>query len=782
MRRVTIGRWGEERTMRENATKLVKSKASGRASKPLKRPLWKRLMLWGLIAALLSCAAAIIGFWSIVFYLDGQTPTILSADDYARVAKQGTKIYAIDGRLVGEFFVERRTVVPAKQIPRVMKQAIVSAEDGNFYNHEGLDYWSMARAFLAVIRSRKFSQGGSTITMQVARTFYLSRTKTISRKLKEIVLSRKLEQRLGKDTILYLYLNQIYYGHGRYGVQEASRFFFSKDAQHLTVPEAALLAGLVQSPERLSPIRHPKRALARRAYVLQQMWKRDYITEERYRSLSKSPLGLRIARLDGFVAPYYVNIVAGKLQRRFGKRVLYEGGLRVYTALDPTAQIAARNALRRGLEAIDKKHQFQRPLRHLTVNAIGEFVRTLRSEFPKKHLSSSQIVLGVVVGRTGDKQGYRVSLGPLIAVLRDRDLMRYKTDKQPPSALYRHGDVLRVSTLLPITLTSITETVFLKPENSPQGAIVAIDPRTRHVKALVGGYDAEQFPFNRAYQAHRQAGSTFKPIVYAAGIESGRITPEMIFHNVPETYRLSRRKTWRPKNFSGRYDGKPYTVREALMKSINVIAVRILDKVGIPYAITFARKIGIRSPMSNDLTLVLGSASVSPLELVNAYATFASNGRYQDAILIRRIVDGQGQLRNLPQTPPRQVISVRVAKTITQMMIDVVQRGTGIAARKLGRPAAGKTGTSNKSRNNWFVGFTPQLVCGVWVGFDDRTPIRRGTGGGLAAPIWTAFMKDVLSGKPLLSFHLPPGHPKSTIQNRPGRKSAPRDLDSLLNQ
>ncbi|MCA9519875.1 MAG: PBP1A family penicillin-binding protein [Myxococcales bacterium] len=751
--------------------------------RPEKRraPLWKRLLKIALLVGFSGAALAIIGFWSVVFYLDSQTPSILTRDHYWKMAKQVTRIYARDGRVIGEYFIERRTLIKATEIPEVMKQAITAAEDSRFYQHEGLDWLGLLRAFYAVARDKKFSQGGSTITMQVARTFYLTKRKTLGRKLREIVLARKLEQRLGKGSILFLYLNQIYFGHGRYGIREACRYFFSKDIKQATVVEAALLAGLVQSPESLSPIRHPRRALARRAYVLRQMADNGFITLAEATRLSQTPLGLKIASAPHDAAPYFTQAVVRKLVNQYGKRAVYEGGLQVWTSVDLEMQKAAVDAVRHGLKEIDRQFGFYKPLRHVGPAEIQRALATLAKEIREhKVLSSGRIVEGIVLGRSAKPKGYRVSLGAFRATLPDTSLERFETPTRKASALYRRGDVIRVSTTHPVRLEQPTD-VELKPEGGPQSSLVAIDPKSREVLALVGGYDFELYSFNRGWQAYRQAGSTFKPIVYAAAIESGKMTPQTIFYNVPETYRLSRTRTWKPKNFSGRYDGKPYSMADALKNSINVIAVTILDRLGIDPAIDFARRIGVQSKLSHDLTLVLGSASVSPLEMTNVYATFANGGMYRDPILITRLVDGRGHTLVATHPPAHRVISQSLAQTVTQMLHRVVELGTGRAARKLGRPAAGKTGTSNKGRNSWFVGYTPQLVAGVWVGFDDRLPIRRGTGGRLAAPIWTHFMKVALQGKPLLGFHgvpLAPAKLPTTMKDK--QQTAPRDLDSLL--
>ena len=701
---------------------------------------------------------AVMGYWALIFYFENRLPPIFDPGDYLKHTSQVTRVYSADGDVLAEIGDQRRTVVAPEDIPKLLKQAVLAAEDADFYDHEGLDYWGMARAMYKNVRDQRFSQGASTITQQVAKTFFLTSEKTISRKLKEVVLARRLEQKLTKDQILYLYLNQIYWGHGRYGLGEAARFYFGKDLKGLTLADAALLAGMIAAPERYSPFRDKDKAAERRAFVLDQMARHGFIAPERARAAKHEPIRLNFRGDPQLgLAPYAMDSVRAFLSKRFGPEV-GRLGLRVETTIDARLQREAEQAIRSGLEAVDRLYDLAAPIEHISKARVAAYIHKLAKALPTRGIRSGEVALGVVTGIDRKAHAYRVHVGLGPARLPFSSVERYR-GRLEAHELYEVGDVVRVSPRhpLPASWDDSGNLPAINLDQGPQSALVAIDPKTRHIKALVGGYDHGTHPFNRAQQARRQAGSTFKPIVFAAAIESGIVEPLTELRNVPETYRMGRGRYWKPKNFNGKYDGKVYTARMALAKSINVIAVKILEDTKLKRATHFARRIGITSDIPQNLSVALGSVAVSPQELTGAYATFASGGWAQESILVTRVTDAAGKVLYEAPVERKRATTAKVAYRITEMLQAVVSHGTGKRARSIGRSAAGKTGTTDHGVDTWFAGYTPELVCSVWVGFDDLRPVRKATGGRLAAPIWARFMTAALEGTPVGRFEPPAG-------------------------
>ena len=727
--------------------------------RPKRRSRLRSLLKWSLICGLLGVALLIVGYWGLVFYFEHRLPDVFEPEDYLARTRQVSRIYSAGGDVLAEMGEERRTVVAQEDIPRLVKLAVLAAEDADFYEHDGLDYFGMARAMYKNLRDQRFSQGASTITQQVAKTFFLSAEKTIARKLKEVVLARRLEHELTKDELLYLYLNQIYWGHGRYGVGEAARFYFGKELGALTLSDAALLAGLIAAPERYSPFRDQVKAAERRAFVLDQMANHGFISAERAVEAKHEPIRLNF-RGDPKIglAGYAMDSVRALLSEKLGRERVRRGGLRVYTTLDTRLQEEAEAALRRGLRSVDRAYELSKPIEHLPRGRVRAYVAKLREALPRRGVRSGEVVLGIVTAVEAEKRLFVVNVGLGPCDLAFSSLERYR-GRLSAADLYRVGDVLRVSPRL--GLQEPWDGDVPHPEvnldQGPQGALIAMEPNSRHIKAIVGGYDHATHPFNRAMSARRQAGSTFKPIVFAAALESGIIEPLTELRNVPESYRMGHGRYWKPSNFSNTYDGRLYSARMALAKSVNVIAVKILEKTGLQRAIDFAHRVGIDSEIKRNLSIALGSTAVSPAEITNVYATFASGGFTREPVLVTRVEDADGNVLWEAPTERRRGTTAKVAYRITEMLQAVITNGTGKSVRALGRPAAGKTGTTDRGIDTWFVGYTPTLVAGVWVGFDDRRPVRKATGGKLAAPIWQRFMTAAHEGSSVTTFQPPPG-------------------------
>lgn len=719
-----------------------------------------RWLKWALLVAGVCGAIGFLGLLGLLWHYE-RDPTMPKLDALSEYKpKITTRIYSADGRLIGEVFKERRSVVPIDSIPKHVKQAFIAAEDAEFERHQGLDYAGMLRALVKLVFSGgETRQGGSTITQQVIKTFLLTPEKTLSRKAKEIVLARRLEKRLKKDEILYLYLTQIYFGHGRYGVEEASRYYFGKGVAEIDLAEAALLAALPKAPEEYSPVKHPEKARRRRdEYVLPQMARIGAITREQALKLAAEPIRLSrdIGREAVGSAPEVVDLVKDELKKRFGDPQMYEVGLEVRTTIDSRLQEAARDALEQGLRELDGRHGYRRPVHRLPLKkgeakpsdkALAAWMAKQRAAIGKQLGGAETPSLGKVyealVTAVHDADPHlEAELGkiPLRVALAGEE--RYNPGDTKPSERFRIGDVVRVRLTGTARAEGHADAVL---ELGPQAAFVAIDPATREIKALVGGYGFQPGAFNRATRAQRQPGSSFKPFVYGAALESGRYTPASVVNDAPEVFAL-----WKPQNSHHDFRG-PIRLRPALAASINTIAIKLLADVGIEPVRAFAARVGIKSEIASDLSIALGSSVVTPLEHTNAYATFAAGGRYSPPVLITSI---GGETLGRPEAT--DAIRPEVAYVMTSLMQSVISEGTGRAAARLGRPLAGKTGTSNGGRDAWFVGYAPDLVAGAWVGFDDMRPLGKGEEGSKAAlPIWIRFMQKALAKRPAVPFAQP---------------------------
>jgi penicillin-binding protein 1A len=626
---------------------------------------------------------------------------------------QVTRVLARDGTLLAELFTERRTVVPIATLPAHVKLAVLAAEDANFYEHEGLNYIGILRATAVNLRAGHTRQGGSTITQQVVKNVLLNdAARTYDRKIREALLARKLETELSKDEILELYINQIFFGHGRWGIEEAARDDFGKSAKDLTIAEAALLAGRIAKPESCSPRRDMKCALARRAYVLDQMHEKGFLPDAAWAAAKEEPVRLAAeVEAQNELAPEAIEI-ARKVLREAVHDEASRGGFTITTTIDPRLQEAARKAIRDGLGAYDKRHGLQGALKVPVVKQTA--ARKGKPPPPAKDapfegtptFESHKVYVGVVSAADDAAGTFDVQVGTVTGFVRIADCERYAAAGLTASAFAPVGAHVRVSLLappVPSDTHGVEAKVPLRIESGPEGALVALDVRTRQVLALVGNYEAASGGLDRATQSHRQPGSTFKPIVYSYAIHSRRYTPATLVDVTPTTFADG----YHPANYEGWSNTDPLRLREALANSVNVVAVRVLDDVGPANVVEWAQSLGIRSTMKPDLSLALGSYEVEPIELAGAYATFASGGEYDEPRLVTRIVGPDGKEVALPPLPPpRRVLDEAESYVVTSLLQSVIDHGTGQRAKELHRPVAGKTGTSNLSKDPWFAGYT----------------------------------------------------------------------------
>jgi penicillin-binding protein 1A len=722
-----------------------------------------------------------LGAWGVYLYFTHDLPRVDSLKDYTPPII--STAYSDAGEPIGEFFTEKRVVVPIEEIPRFVLHAFLSAEDARFFQHEGLDYPAIVRAFLKNIQAGEIVQGGSTITQQVARSLLLSSARKWSRKIREAILANRMEKSLSKEEILYLYLNQIYLGHGAYGVEAASQNYFGKHVKDLNLAEAAMIAGLPQAPSRNSPYNHPRMAKLRQAYVLDQMVENDYITREEAEEALKTILEIHPRRSKFLeVAPYFTEHIRRYVEEKYGRDMLYKGGLQIFTALDVGMQKAAQQAVHRGLKELDKRQGYRGPIRHLEPEEVESFCKEVQQSLDQSPLTEGEEVVGVVAEISDREKAVLVKVGERMGRIEledmkwarkpDPEVPYYQARVDNPRDLLQVGDVIKVK-----VKGSSGKTLALSLEQDPlaHAALLSIDLKTGYVKAMVGGRDFQESQFNRAVQARRQAGSAFKPIIYASAID-GEYTAATVIIDSPIIYDGTKDYgSWKPRNYEEKFYG-PTTLRKALAKSRNVITVKIVQDIGIPYVTQYAHQLGIESPLNEDLSMALGSSSVSLLELTRAYSVFANQGHRVEPIFIKKIADKDGNTLEENLSPAQrtstqqgddlrakadgnsveQVISPETAYIITNLLEGVIRNGTGWRAKALGRPAAGKTGTTDDYSDAWFMGYTPDLITGVWVGFDQEEPLGKDeTGSRAACPIWLDYMKTVLEGKPIKHFPVP---------------------------
>ncbi|MGD8352434.1 MAG: PBP1A family penicillin-binding protein [Nitrospirota bacterium] len=708
-------------------------------------------------------------------------------------APPSTRIYADDDTIIGELKVQKGIYVPLGRMPQELLDAVVAVEDSKFWKHEGLDYMAIVRAAMKDIMERHLKEGASTITQQLAKITFLTPEKTIKRKLREAILATRIEKNLSKGEILELYLNRVYFGHGAYGVEMASRTYFDKSVSDIGLPEAALLAGLLKAPNSYSPFRSFERAKTRQRVVLARMEEEGLINRKQRIEAVQSPIYLSSARTGRETNNYFIEYVRSYLEDRYGADAVYKGGMRVYTTMNRHAQFAAHLALQRGLRALDKRRGFRGPVEHREISVEEEL--EAKGSFRSIPPDVGSIVQGLVLKVS--RREALVKASGLVGKLpvEDARWARLRWDEKKRETreirnfslekILKPGDVI---TVLVKSINGGRPLFALEQEPEAQGALVALEPGTGFIRAIVGGYDYRRSEFNRALYARRQPGSAFKPIVFATALQND-FTPASIIDDAfvafqktldgpvpnpdpeydpledpdfdPEDY-------WVPENYDDEYHG-PTRLREALAQSRNVVSVKLVDKVGYRNVISLARAMGIKDDLPRNLTIALGTMTVTPLDLTSAYGVFANGGVQMKPIGIKYIIDRRGSVVENNEPRGKRVLDEQTAFLINSMLQDVVSHGTGWRARALRRPVAGKTGTTNEYRDAWFLGYTMDMMAGVWVGYDDMSPLGEDeTGSRAAAPVWVDFMKTVSANYEPKEFPVPEGITTRIIDRETG--------------
>jgi penicillin-binding protein 1A len=733
------------------------------------RRRWARRLGWvlyGLIFLALLGGAGVAGYVYYNFIRD--LPDFTAIKDYRPPVV--TQIFARDGRLMGEFYAERRIEVPYSRLPRHLILAFVAAEDARFFEHPGVDVIGIVRAFFRNLEAGEIVQGGSTITQQVVKRIMLTSEKSFARKIKEAVLAYRIDNYLSKEDILQLYLNHIFLGHGAYGVEAAAQEYFSKHVEDLTLAESALLAGIPKAPSRYSPYLNPRNAKERQAYVLRRMEESGFISKQQAEVALRQPLTFKPWRPDWIKeCGYFTEHVRSLLENRFGREQVTSLGLRVYTTADVGLHRTAQQAIRQGIDGLIKRNGYRGPLRHLYGKALAAFqerqVRYYRKYPPRR----GQLVTALVTYQDRRRQGVGIRLGDQAGVLEEGSPNQPRTASA--LAALRPGDVVQVR-LLSQDRRQGKWLAALEPAPMVQGALVSMEFKTGKVRVLMGGKNFADSTFNRAIQARRQPGSAFKPIIYATAIAKG-YRPNSMLLDAPISLPGGRRgQVWSPQNYDHAFDG-PIPLATALARSRNVPTVRLMMALGLPATIKMAQTLGITSPIYPNYASALGASEVTLLELTRAYSVFPNQGYLVNPIFIERVEDRDGRVL-LENRPERHlVISPETAHTMTELLIGVVQRGTGQRVKVLKRPMGGKTGTTNRTRDAWFIGFTPAVITGTWVGMDDERSLGpKETGAQAAAPIFIAYTGEALKNQPVEDF---PDLPETILAK--GQKETPARED-----
>ena len=802
---------------------------------PPPRPFWRSALRWSLFVLLGLVNAAALGVVAAWVYIARDLPSVPTLSEYRPPVV--TELVSGDGQVVGEFFSERRKVVPLSRIPKRLVQAFVAAEDKNFFEHSGVDWLGMTRAAVNTFLLHKKVQGGSTITQQTAKALLVSAEgfaegtrRNVRRKLREAVLAARLERAFSKDELLWLYLNGVYLGHHSYGVQAAAENYFRKNVEDLTLAEAALLAGLPQAPSRYSPFVNPEAARQRRRYVLRRMREEGMISEAERRAAEDAEINAH--GLDDIfreTAPFYVEAVRRLVVERYGNERLLQEGLRVETTMDLDKQRAAQAAMLGGLLEVDRRQGFWGPVGHVDGAEREQLRRRVAEAWPGA-LGPGEYAVGVVSAVNDSTGQARVEIGEQEGVLPLAG-MRWARVPNPqvhyesamltrPSAALQVGDVVVVRRVTRDELSQREKQAKLgKPEAVPearllleleqeprlQGALVALDPWSGYVEAMVGGYDFEASEFNRAFQACRQPGSAFKPVVYSAAIEKLGFNPSTILTDAPVVFR-DEESAWKPQNFGEDFKGE-VTLRTALVQSMNIPAVKTAEalatRMGPQFLGEWAKQLGLTTPVKPELGSALGSSCTTLWDLVNVYAVLDRYGERRTSRLVKRVIDRDGRILEdhasstdpwVPlssrvaagyaevRTERPRVVDERAAYLLVHLLGEVATVGTGAQASRLGKPVAGKTGTTNDSFDTWFMGFTRGEVAGVWLGFDrNEQPLGRAeTGGRAALPIWLSYMQAALRDRPQPPFPIPEGIAFQRVDPKTGKALPAFDPGGIL--
>jgi penicillin-binding protein 1A len=698
------------------------------------------------IVALFIVAASLGILSGVMFAYAGDLPQVSALDDYS--PSTITRIHAASGQVIGEFATQRRVIVGYDDINPLMRQAIVATEDAEFDRHFGINIWRMVVALGVDIAERRRAQGASTLTQQLARNlkeqFGLTNEKSLERKIREIILAIQIEKRYTKREIFSIYCNQMYLGHGAYGIEAASRLYFNKSNKQLSLEEVALIAGIFQTPERQSPFVDMKRAVSRRNVVLQRMADEGYITQAQADAAKQKPIVTRGQpnQAPG-VAPFFVEEVRKHLEKQYGAKVLYEHGLSVRTTLDVAMQEAANKAIERGLRAIDKRHGYRKPKRHVV--AERQTIDAFKDERWNRPIVPGDVVPAVVV--TAPKTGpARIRFARYQADLAKEG---YAWTRRASAAdLFKPGDVIEVA-VAKLDDAAGTATVTLDQTPIIEAALVAIENRTGQIKAMVGGWNFNRSKFNRAVQAYRQLGSTFKPIVFTAAIDRG-FTPSSILIDAPVSYPAGNGQIYSPHNYDHKFEGA-ITLRWALEESRNIPAVKMMDTLGAKHVLDYAKRFGFEQDFPPYLPIALGAGDATLLEVTSAYTTFPNQGVRMKPFDVLTVKDRDGNLLEENRAEPSDVIRADTAFVMTNLLRGVLLRGTAIRAASLASqwPLAGKTGTVDDNTDAWFIGFDPYISVGVWVGLDEKKSIGGDEQGAKAAlPIWMDFMKAYIDSRP----------------------------------
>ena len=702
-----------------------------------KRVSWVLFGLLVLIAALVGATAGLL----IVYSTD--LPQVDGLERYRPSAI--TELYDDQGRIIGTFALQRRVIATFDDYPPVLRDALLSIEDKDFYRHWGINTWRILGAAYRDIESGGKVQGGSTLTMQLARNLFLSPDRSFHRKVQEALLAIQIERRFTKPQIFTLYANQIFLGHGVYGFEAASQYYFSKHAKNLTLDEAALLAGLPKAPQYYSPILHPDRALKRRNLVINAMLEDGKITTQQATEAKEKPTILSLQHDPNSTAPYFVEEVRRYLESKYGSDQVHEGGLRVYTSLNLDLQKAANQSVLDGLAAYERRHGWKNKL--VNVVAQGAVLEKYQSldwdDTPEVNGYIHALVMQVESGS---------------ATVKFEKFSAELTQSDAAWTQKKLANIMNVGDVIYVKILSLGRDgharVSLEQDSGAQGALVALDNVSGEIKAMVGGRDFNESKFNRAVQAQRQVGSSFKPYVYAAAVDQGA-TPDDTILDAPVTFPAGT-STYTPHNYDEKFEGT-ITLRRALAQSRNIPALKLADRLGIKTVIDYARKFGVTSNIPPYLPIALGSADLTLMEQTSAFSVFPDDGVRIVPRYITKVTDYDGRVLEEDFPDVKDVNSAKTARTLTSMLREVVQHGTGVAAAKMPYALAGKTGTTNDFTDAWFIGFSPSITAGVWVGYDEKKSLgSRETGGRAALPIWMEFMKAALAGKDSGQFEAPP--------------------------
>lgn len=732
---------------------------------PGKKPKRALPWLWAFFVFLIFCfvaAGALIGTLAGYQY---NLPKIQSLEDYRPDVI--TDVYSDDSKVIGEFAIERRIVASRDEIPHNFEMAIVAVEDDQFYHHSGINYFSNIRAIYKDIIRMKKSEGASTITQQLARMLLRNYEKTFDRKIKELLIAWKIENQYSKQQILTLYANLHNMGPGIYGVAAAADYYFGKPLKELTLEECAMIAGLPRNPSAYSPRLHPAAALARRNYVLDRMAAERMISARTAAEAKLKPLILKPpVHDDSEIAPHFLEWVRTSLAARYSTDEIWRKGMQVYTTLNIDMQKAARKALAEGLRNYDKRHGWRGPMGNV-LQMPGVNIDGYQHADWRAFLNPDDIVVGLVKAVV-DSEAV-VKIGKYQATVGAREIAWTKA--KSPAQILKTGD-LAYFKIVSLDDTHKTASLLLEQHPLVEGAVIIVENKTGEIKAMVGGYDFGSSEFNRATQAMRQVGSTFKPLVYSAALENG-MTADSIVLDSPISFTDSLGRTWRPGNYDGKFKGE-ITIRQAITESRNVPTIKVASQLGIKNVVVMARRFGLGGPLSPYLPLALGACEATPLEMASAFTVFPNLGIQAKPYFIRRVEDYDHALKEENGSQSRPVLEPKIAEQMLRLLQDVVQSGTATSAKSLKWPVGGKTGTTDDFTDAWFVGFSPSITAAVWVGFDEKKTLGARESGAVAAlPVWINCMREILKDKPMESFAAaePAGPVIDDSSDSPGSKS-----------